>query len=161
MCSFLCRALKSYWDQDLFSPQECKEYVKFIDHLPLELTPTPKKNEATRVNRRYTRHVSYVVLTRTKNRPLLYNIARLLPETTFPPYPSPSVLSIPFFRPPEASCCISRRVASTPTLVQLEYSGLQIYGRSIFRVRCPQLVYTFTLLNIDTNVVIDRTTTIP
>ncbi|TEB36156.1 hypothetical protein FA13DRAFT_1727721 [Coprinellus micaceus] len=38
---------------DLFSPQECKEYVKFIDNLPLELTPPPKKDEATRVNHRF------------------------------------------------------------------------------------------------------------
>ncbi|KAJ3494797.1 hypothetical protein NMY22_g20023 [Coprinellus aureogranulatus] len=39
--------------ESFFSPQECKEYVKFIDSLPLELTPPPKKDEATRVNHRF------------------------------------------------------------------------------------------------------------
>lgn len=37
--------------QDLFSPEECKAYVKFIDSLPLELTPPKKRGEAERVNR--------------------------------------------------------------------------------------------------------------
>ncbi|KAI0720930.1 hypothetical protein C8T65DRAFT_540329, partial [Cerioporus squamosus] len=37
---------------DLFSPEECKKYVKFIDSLPLELTPPKKRGEADRVNHR-------------------------------------------------------------------------------------------------------------
>ncbi|KAH9857043.1 hypothetical protein C2E23DRAFT_720762 [Lenzites betulinus] len=37
---------------DLFSPEECKAYVKFIDSLPLELTPPKKRGEADRVNHR-------------------------------------------------------------------------------------------------------------
>ncbi|EJF66004.1 hypothetical protein DICSQDRAFT_177393 [Dichomitus squalens LYAD-421 SS1] len=37
---------------DFFSPEECKTYVKFIDGLPLELTPPKKKGEADRVNQR-------------------------------------------------------------------------------------------------------------
>ncbi|KAH9945952.1 uncharacterized protein BXZ73DRAFT_36990 [Epithele typhae] len=37
---------------DLFSSEECKAYVKFIDNLPLEPTPPPKKGEAERVNHR-------------------------------------------------------------------------------------------------------------
>ncbi|KAI0363461.1 hypothetical protein BV20DRAFT_958221 [Pilatotrama ljubarskyi] len=37
---------------DLFSPEECKAYVKFIDGLPLELTPPKKRGEAERVNQR-------------------------------------------------------------------------------------------------------------
>ncbi|KAI0748286.1 hypothetical protein C8Q80DRAFT_1270710 [Daedaleopsis nitida] len=37
---------------DLFSPEECKTYVKFIDSLPLELTPPKKRGEAERVNHR-------------------------------------------------------------------------------------------------------------
>ncbi|KAL7283524.1 hypothetical protein ACG7TL_002957 [Trametes sanguinea] len=50
-----CRALLE--DQillidDLFSPEECKTYVKFIDSLPLELTPPKKRGEAERVNHR-------------------------------------------------------------------------------------------------------------
>jgi hypothetical protein len=154
--SVMCSALKSYWNQDLFSPQECKEYVKFIDNLPLELTPPPKKDEATRVNRRYTRHLSYVMLTRTKNRPLLNNVARLLAETPLPPFPSPSVVSVPFFRTPEASRCIGRRVASTPTLVQLKYSNIQIYERSIFRVRSPRLVCTFRVSLLTSTPTFDR-----
>ncbi|KAI0647215.1 hypothetical protein C8Q79DRAFT_908391 [Trametes meyenii] len=50
-----CRALIE--DQillidDFFSPEECKTYVKFIDSLPLELTPPKKRGEAERVNHR-------------------------------------------------------------------------------------------------------------
>ncbi|KAI0709426.1 hypothetical protein C8Q76DRAFT_770254 [Earliella scabrosa] len=37
---------------DFFSPEECKTYVKFIDSLPLELTPPKKRGEAERVNHR-------------------------------------------------------------------------------------------------------------
>ncbi|KAI0807418.1 hypothetical protein C8Q74DRAFT_1190071, partial [Fomes fomentarius] len=37
---------------DLLSPEECKTYVKFIDSLPLELTPPKKRGEADRVNHR-------------------------------------------------------------------------------------------------------------
>lgn len=37
--------------QDFLSSLECKEYVKFIDSLPLELTPPKKRGEAERVNR--------------------------------------------------------------------------------------------------------------
>ncbi|TCD66697.1 hypothetical protein EIP91_001051 [Steccherinum ochraceum] len=48
-----CRALLE--DQilvidDFFSPEECKTFVKFIDGLPLEMTPPKKKGEAERVN---------------------------------------------------------------------------------------------------------------
>ncbi|TFK43012.1 hypothetical protein BDQ12DRAFT_677182 [Crucibulum laeve] len=38
---------------DFFSPAECKAYVKFIDNLPLELTPPKKRGEAERVNHRF------------------------------------------------------------------------------------------------------------
>ncbi|KJA20253.1 hypothetical protein HYPSUDRAFT_68659 [Hypholoma sublateritium FD-334 SS-4] len=38
---------------DLFSPSECKAFVKFIDTLPLELTPPKKRGEADRVNQRF------------------------------------------------------------------------------------------------------------
>ncbi|KAM5531035.1 hypothetical protein V8D89_015307 [Ganoderma adspersum] len=37
---------------DFFSPEECKAYIKFIDSLPLELTPSKKRGEADRVNQR-------------------------------------------------------------------------------------------------------------
>ncbi|RPD66304.1 hypothetical protein L227DRAFT_570197, partial [Lentinus tigrinus ALCF2SS1-6] len=37
---------------EFFSPEECKKYVKFIDSLPLELTPPKKRGEADRVNHR-------------------------------------------------------------------------------------------------------------
>ncbi|KAG6826848.1 hypothetical protein H0H93_016091 [Arthromyces matolae] len=37
----------------LFSPEECKAFVKFIDDLPLELTPPKKRGEAERVNYRF------------------------------------------------------------------------------------------------------------
>ncbi|KAI0362289.1 hypothetical protein OH77DRAFT_1491713 [Trametes cingulata] len=37
---------------DFFSPVECKAFVKFIDGLPLELTPPKKRGEAERVNHR-------------------------------------------------------------------------------------------------------------
>ena len=39
------------YGQNLLSPEECKTYVKFIDSLPLELTPPKKRGEAERVNR--------------------------------------------------------------------------------------------------------------
>ncbi|KAJ6547438.1 hypothetical protein B0H19DRAFT_1165615 [Mycena capillaripes] len=38
---------------DIFSPAECKSFVKFIDSLPLELTPPKKRGEAERHNHRY------------------------------------------------------------------------------------------------------------
>ncbi|KAH6919037.1 hypothetical protein BKA70DRAFT_1087672 [Coprinopsis sp. MPI-PUGE-AT-0042] len=38
---------------DFMSPSECKEYIKFIDSLPLELTPPKKRGEAERVNHRF------------------------------------------------------------------------------------------------------------
>ncbi|KAF7338395.1 Fe2OG dioxygenase domain-containing protein [Mycena venus] len=38
---------------DIFSPPECKSFVKFIESLPLELTPPKKRGEAERHNHRY------------------------------------------------------------------------------------------------------------
>ncbi|KAJ7046657.1 hypothetical protein C8F04DRAFT_1023363 [Mycena alexandri] len=38
---------------DVFSPAECKSFVKFIDSLPLELTPPKKRGEAERYNHRF------------------------------------------------------------------------------------------------------------
>jgi hypothetical protein len=38
---------------DLLSNKECKEFTKFIDSLPLELTPPKKKGEADRFNHRF------------------------------------------------------------------------------------------------------------
>ncbi|KAF8522186.1 hypothetical protein BU17DRAFT_44781 [Hysterangium stoloniferum] len=38
--------------EDLLSPEECKAFVKFIEQLPLEVTPPKKKGEAHRVNHR-------------------------------------------------------------------------------------------------------------
>ncbi|KAJ7774699.1 hypothetical protein B0H16DRAFT_1507956 [Mycena metata] len=38
---------------DVFSPAECKSFVKFIDSLPLELTPPKKRGEAERHNHRF------------------------------------------------------------------------------------------------------------
>ncbi|KAF9652837.1 hypothetical protein BDM02DRAFT_3108445 [Thelephora ganbajun] len=37
---------------NLFSVDECKRFVKFIDELPLELTPPKKRGEAERMNHR-------------------------------------------------------------------------------------------------------------
>ncbi|KAJ7632499.1 hypothetical protein FB45DRAFT_1026664 [Roridomyces roridus] len=38
---------------NIFSPGECKSFVKFIDSLPLELTPPKKRGEAERHNYRH------------------------------------------------------------------------------------------------------------
>ncbi|EKM83063.1 hypothetical protein AGABI1DRAFT_118456 [Agaricus bisporus var. burnettii JB137-S8] len=38
---------------EFLSPAECKIYAKFIDNLPLELTPPKKRGEAERVNYRF------------------------------------------------------------------------------------------------------------
>ncbi|KIL00107.1 hypothetical protein PAXRUDRAFT_822048 [Paxillus rubicundulus Ve08.2h10] len=38
---------------EFLSPEECKRFAKFIDELPLELTPPKKKGEAERVNYRF------------------------------------------------------------------------------------------------------------
>ncbi|KAJ7940767.1 hypothetical protein B0H13DRAFT_1939830 [Mycena leptocephala] len=46
-------ALIHLLSQDIFSPAECKSFVKFIDSLPLELTPPKKRGEAERHNHRY------------------------------------------------------------------------------------------------------------
>lgn len=43
--------LKPKMRQNAFDEGECKQFIKFIDSLPLELTPAPKKGEALRVNR--------------------------------------------------------------------------------------------------------------
>ncbi|KAL5529213.1 hypothetical protein ACEPAG_5187 [Sanghuangporus baumii] len=37
---------------DVFDESECKRFIELIEELPLELTPTPKKGEAVRVNHR-------------------------------------------------------------------------------------------------------------
>lgn len=42
--------------QDFFSATECKAFAKFIDKLPLELTPPKKRGEAERVNREFGRY---------------------------------------------------------------------------------------------------------
>jgi len=39
--------------EELFSAAECKQFVKFIGSLPMELTPPKKKGEADRVNHRF------------------------------------------------------------------------------------------------------------
>ncbi|KAG6883001.1 hypothetical protein C0993_008335, partial [Termitomyces sp. T159_Od127] len=38
---------------EFLSPAECRAFVKFIDELPLELTPPKKRGEAVRVNYRF------------------------------------------------------------------------------------------------------------
>lgn len=45
-----------YVMQDFFSATECKAFAKFIDKLPLELTPPKKRGEAERVNRKFGRY---------------------------------------------------------------------------------------------------------
>jgi hypothetical protein len=42
--------------KDFFSAAECKAFTKFIDELPLELTPPKKRGEAERVNRAFERY---------------------------------------------------------------------------------------------------------
>jgi hypothetical protein len=42
-----------YAMKDFFSAAECKAFAKFIDKLPLELTPPKKRGEAERVNRKF------------------------------------------------------------------------------------------------------------
>lgn len=42
-----------YVIKDFFSAAECKAFAKFIDKLPLELTPPKKRGEAERVNRKF------------------------------------------------------------------------------------------------------------
>lgn len=39
--------------QNLLTYEECRQFVKFIDGLPLELTPPKKRGEADRLNRSY------------------------------------------------------------------------------------------------------------
>jgi hypothetical protein len=39
--------------QDFLSATECKAYVRFVDNLPLELTPPKKRGEAERINRQF------------------------------------------------------------------------------------------------------------
>ncbi|KAI0797706.1 hypothetical protein C8Q75DRAFT_15510 [Abortiporus biennis] len=38
--------------QNLFNPEECKQFIKLIESLPLEITPPAKRGEADRVNHR-------------------------------------------------------------------------------------------------------------
>ncbi|KAJ6546556.1 hypothetical protein DFH09DRAFT_927222 [Mycena vulgaris] len=47
------RSINNLFVQDIFSAAECKSFVKFIDSLPLELTPPKKRGEAERHNHRY------------------------------------------------------------------------------------------------------------
>ncbi|KAK7693685.1 hypothetical protein QCA50_003256 [Cerrena zonata] len=64
---------------DLFSVEECKAFVKFIEGLPLELTPPKKRGEAERVNHRIS--VASPEFAQT-----LHNI--LLPHLPTFPYPA-------------------------------------------------------------------------
>lgn len=47
-----CHSQYSFIMQDFLTPAECKSFVKFIDDLPLELTPPKKRGEADRFNRK-------------------------------------------------------------------------------------------------------------
>ncbi|KAF9821335.1 hypothetical protein IEO21_00581 [Rhodonia placenta] len=62
----------------VLSPEECKNYVKFIDNQPLELTPPKKRGEAARVNYR-------ISITSTEMANRLYEV--LSPH--LPPFPYP------------------------------------------------------------------------
>ncbi|KAH7923872.1 hypothetical protein BV22DRAFT_1130315 [Leucogyrophana mollusca] len=64
---------------DFFSVEECKRFTKFIDDLPLELTPPKKKGEAERVNYRFS--VTSVPFAQT-----LHSL--LLPHLPSFPYPA-------------------------------------------------------------------------
>lgn len=48
-----CHSQYSFIMQDFLTPAECKSFVKFIDDLPLELTPPKKRGEADRFNHRF------------------------------------------------------------------------------------------------------------
>ena len=43
--------------QDAFDEGDCKRFIKFIEGLPLELTPAPRKGEAERVNRTFVPYI--------------------------------------------------------------------------------------------------------
>ncbi|KAH9484103.1 hypothetical protein JR316_0003583 [Psilocybe cubensis] len=65
--------------EHFFSPAECKAFVKFIDGLPLELTPPKKRGEAERVNHRF-------AITSSDFAAKLHEL--LLPHLPSFPYPS-------------------------------------------------------------------------
>ncbi|PPQ67656.1 hypothetical protein CVT25_012684 [Psilocybe cyanescens] len=97
---------------DLLSPAECKSFVKFIDGLPLELTPPKKRGEAERVNHRFS-------ITSMDFAARLHEL--LLPHLPSFPYPSsvkhPPTLDSP--RKPQF-CNSNIRV--------YKYSPLQYFG---------------------------------
>lgn len=51
-CQGWIQSAKGLSHQELFSPEECKSFIRLIEGLPLELTPPKKKGEADRVNRK-------------------------------------------------------------------------------------------------------------
>ena len=65
--------------QGLLSPAECKDFVKFIDSLPLELTPPKKRGEAERVNRKscVTYQLFHISIIHLLYRSLFYDICGL------------------------------------------------------------------------------------
>ncbi|KAJ7751964.1 hypothetical protein B0H16DRAFT_1546921 [Mycena metata] len=76
--------------EDVFSPAECKSFVKFIDSLPLELTPPKKRGEAERHNRRCAPRIRSMLIV---SRPILrhaVDFAKRL-HAVFAPYLPPFV----------------------------------------------------------------------
>lgn len=64
--------------QNMFTYEECRQFVKFIDGLPLELTPPKKRGEADRLNRSYlTSYPRQALLNTPYFRSNLNNISRL------------------------------------------------------------------------------------
>ena len=66
--------------QNLFSADECKQFVKFIDGLPLELTPPKKRGEAERVNRKRGNRHSCISLFLIPRRPPTDRISVTSPD---------------------------------------------------------------------------------
>ncbi|CAA7265371.1 unnamed protein product [Cyclocybe aegerita] len=64
---------------DFLSPAECKAFAKFVDTLPLELTPPKKRGEAERVNQRFS--VSSLDFAKKLHE-------RILPHLPLFPYPT-------------------------------------------------------------------------
>ncbi|KAI5124585.1 hypothetical protein M0805_003104 [Coniferiporia weirii] len=64
---------------DVFNEGECKCFIKFIEGLPMELTPPPKKGEALRVNHR-------ISITSASFADALFSVlSPHLPEFPYPP----------------------------------------------------------------------------
>ncbi|KAF9533523.1 hypothetical protein CPB83DRAFT_805537 [Crepidotus variabilis] len=98
---------------DFLDPGECKAFVKFIDSLPLELTPPKKRGEAERVKQRFS--VSSIGFAKVLHERLLGHL---------PSFPYPSHMK----RPPVAAENPRKPHSCNSNIRVYKYAAGQYFG---------------------------------